>query len=130
MPKYQTSGASGFDLHSTEDLVLKPGEKILVPTGLAFNIPLGHELQIRPRSGLSFKTGLRVINSPGTIDSDYTGELKIIMQNTGSLFEIINEGDRVAQAVLVPIIQAELIETTELNKTERSNQGFGHTGKN
>lgn len=129
IPKYQTSGSAGFDLHADNNYVFKPGETHLISTGLAFEIPQGYELQIRPRSGLSAKTGLRVVNAPGTVDSDYTGEVKIIMSNVGNLMEIIDKGDRVAQAVLAPVIQAEIVEIDNINQTERGSAGFGSTGK-
>lgn len=127
VPKYQTAGSAGFDLHSTEDTVLKPGETHLISTGLAFDIPEGYELQIRPRSGLSLKTGLRVANAPGTIDSDYKSEVKIIMDNVRDLTVGIKAGDRIAQAVLVPVIQADIVEVDDINQTGRG--GFGSTGK-
>ena len=127
LPKYQTSGSAGFDLHSIMNYVLEPGKTVLVSTGLAFNIPEGYELQIRPRSGVSAKTGLRVANAPGTIDSDFKGEVKLIIQNTGSMFEIIDKGDRIAQAVLAPVLQAEFVEE-ELEESERGSNGFGSTG--
>lgn len=129
IPKYQSKQASGFDLHSVDNYVLKPGETHLISTGLAFDIPEGYEIQIRPRSGLSAKTGLRVANAPGTVDSDYTGEVKIIMANTGNLIEIIDKGDRIAQAVLAPVVQAEIVEVDELKSTERAESGFGSTGR-
>lgn len=125
-PKYQTSGSSGFDLHASETVVLMPGETHLISTDLAFDIPAGYELQVRPRSGLSAKTKLRVIL--GTIDSDYKGHVKVIMENTGSLVSVIDEGDRIAQAVLVPVVQAELVEVDEVGESQRSSNGFGHTG--
>ena len=129
IPKYQSKQASGFDLHVINDCVLKPGETHLISTGLAFDIPEGYEIQIRPRSGLSAKTGLRVCNSPGTVDQDFRGEVKIIMANTGNLIEIIDKGDRIAQAVLAPVVQAEIVEVEEINQTERGSGGFGSTGK-
>lgn len=129
LPAYQTSGSAGFDLHVIDNYVLKPGETQLLSTGLAFDIPSGYEIQIRPRSGLSAKTGLRVANAPGTIDSDFRGEVKIIMYNTGNLMEIIDRGDRVAQAVLAPVTQAEIVEVDELSTTDRADGGFGSTGR-
>lgn len=127
LPAYQTSGAAGFDLHALTNYVLMPGESTLISTGLSFEIPVGYELQIRPRSGLSAKTKLRVIL--GTIDSDYRGEVKVIMENTGSLVSIIDQGDRIAQAVLAPVVQAEIVEVDELGESERSAGGFGSTGR-
>jgi dUTP pyrophosphatase len=126
LPKYQTSGSAGFDLHSVDNYVLMPGDTILIGTGLSFEFEQGYELQIRPRSGLSAKTKLRVLL--GTVDSDYRGEVKIIIENIGHMVSIIDKGDRVAQAVLAPIVQAEIVEVEELGETERSNKGFGSTG--
>lgn len=127
IPQYQTKGAAGFDLHSIEEIEIKPKQTVLIPTGLSFKIPDGYEMQIRPRSGLSLKTGLRVVNSPGTLDSDYTGEAKIIMQNTGEETQFIKFGDRIAQGVICPIIQVEFDETETLEETERGSKGFGST---
>ena len=135
LPSYETTGAAGADVRASlgtgESMLLKPGERVLVPTGLSMEIPKGYEVQVRPRSGLSFKTGLMVLNSPGTIDSDYRGEVKIILGNLGSKEEIINHGDRVAQLVLAPVTQAHYVVTTEeLSDTARGAGGFGSTGKN
>lgn len=131
IPKYQTSGASGFDLHSVENTPIPAGSTVVVSTGLATQVPYGYELQIRPRSGLSRDTGLIIKNSPGTIDSDYRGEIKIIFYNTGERYgHYINYGDRVAQGVLVPVIQATIEEAEELDETERQDRGFGHSGIN
>ncbi len=135
LPSYETTGAAGADVRASlgtgEKLLLKPGERVLVPTGLSMEIPHGYEIQVRPRSGLSFKTGLMVLNSPGTIDSDYRGEVKIILGNLGTKEEIINHGDRVAQLVLAPVTQARYVITTdELSETVRGSGGFGSTGKN
>jgi dUTP pyrophosphatase len=127
LPKYQTSGSAGFDLHAVDNYVLMPGETILIGTGLAFEFEQGYELQIRPRSGLSSKSKLRVLL--GTIDSDYRGEVKVIIENIGHMVSIIDKGDRVAQAVLAPIVQAEIVEVEELGETERGSGGFGHSGK-
>jgi len=107
VPNYQSSGAAGFDFHATNSVLIMPGETQLVETGLAFAIPEGLELQVRPRSGISAKTGIRVANSPGTIDSDYRGEVKIILTNTGNLPYTVTVGDRVAQGVICPVYQAE-----------------------
>ncbi len=135
LPSYETSGAAGADVRASlgtgEKLLIKPGERVLVPTGLSMEIPHGYEVQVRPRSGLSFKTGLMVLNSPGTIDSDYRGEVKIILGNLGQKDEIINHGDRVAQLVLAPVVQARYVESSEdLSTTARGTGGFGSTGKN
>lgn len=127
IPQYQTSGSAGFDLHVVGNHVIKPGETHLISTGLAFDIPEGFELQIRPRSGLSAKTGLRVANAPGTIDSDFKSEVKLIMSNVGNLVEIVDEGDRLAQAVLAPVIQADIEEVEDINQTNRG--AFGSTGR-
>jgi len=134
LPSYETTGAAGADVRASlgngEKLLIKPGERVLVPTGLSMEIPHGYELQVRPRSGLSFKTGLMVLNSPGTIDSDYRGEVKIILGNLGSSDEIINHGDRVAQLVLAPVVQARYVETNDdLSTTDRGTGGFGSTGR-
>jgi dUTP pyrophosphatase len=135
LPSYETSGAAGADVRASTgpgvSIIIKPGERVLVPTGLSMEIPFGHEVQVRPRSGLSFKTGLMVLNSPGTIDSDYRGEVKIILGNLGSSDEVINHGDRVAQLVLAPVIQAQYEQSeNELSSTTRGAGGFGSTGKN
>lgn len=129
-PVYATSGSSGFDLSLVEDLSLFPREVKLARTGLSFEIPEGYELQIRPRSGLSLKTPLRIANSPGTVDSDYRGEVCIIVENTAQagLLEF-KKGDRIAQGVLVPIIQA-VFNEGEIDQTLRGSGGFGHSGVN
>lgn len=135
IPKYQSRGASGFDLHALEEITLEAGETKLIRTGLAFEIPEGFELQIRPRSGLSLKTKLRISNAPGTLDADFRGEACVIMENTNNTFYskngdrkiVINKGDRIAQGVICPIFQAEFIED-ELTSTERGSGAFGHTG--
>jgi len=129
IPKYQTSGAAGFDFHSTDDVVIMPGDTALVGTGLAFAVPELFELQVRPRSGLSAKTGLRVANAPGTVDSDYRGEVKIILTNTGFVPQHIRVGDRIAQGVLCPVYQADFWEVQELDSTERGSGAFGSTDK-
>jgi dUTP pyrophosphatase len=134
LPSYETTGAAGADvrasLESKDTLVIKPGERVLVPTGLSMEIPYGYEVQVRPRSGMSFKTALMVLNSPGTIDSDYRGEVKIILGNLGTKDEVINHGDRVAQLVLAPVTQAHYVVTeSELSETARGSGGFGSTGK-
>ena len=134
LPSYETAGAAGADVRASlgtgEKLLIKPGERVLIPTGLSMEIPMGYEVQVRPRSGLSFKTGLMVLNSPGTIDSDYRGEVKIILGNLGKNDEVINHGDRVAQLVLAPVTQALYeVSTDELTETARGAGGFGSTGK-
>ncbi|NPA12216.1 MAG: dUTP diphosphatase [Epsilonproteobacteria bacterium] len=129
IPAYQTKEAAGFDLHAVEDTVIKPFERKLIPTGLAFEIQKGYEIQIRPRSGLAFKHGITVLNTPGTIDSDYRGEIKVLLINLGSEDFEIKKGERIAQAVVAPVVQADIVEVDELNETERGSGGFGSTGK-
>jgi dUTP pyrophosphatase len=129
IPAYQTDEAAGFDLHSIEDVVLKPNERKLISTGLAFEIPKGYEIQIRPRSGLAYKSGITVLNSPGTIDSDYRGEIKVLLINHSNKEFEIKINDRIAQAVIQEVIQANFQEIEELNDTNRGSGGFGSTGK-
>jgi len=129
VPVYQTELAAGFDFHSTENVQIMPAETKVISTGLAFSIPEDTELQIRPRSGLSAKTGIRVANSPGTVDADYSGEVKIILHNTGTIPFSIEVGDRIAQGVLVPVLRAIFEEVQELYQTGRGSSGFGSTGK-
>ena len=129
IPAYQTKEAAGFDLHSIEDVVIKPGEIKLIGTGLAFEIEYGYEVQIRPRSGLAYKHGITVLNTPGTIDSDYRGEIKVLLINHSNEAFEIKKGERIAQAVIAPVIQAEIVEVEELSDTERGSGGFGSTGK-
>jgi dUTP pyrophosphatase len=129
IPAYQTKEAAGFDLHSIENVILKPGERKLIGTGLAFEIEYGYEVQIRPRSGLAYKHGITVLNSPGTIDSDYRGEIKVLLINHSNEEFEIKKGDRIAQAVVAPVIQAEIVEVEELSSTKRGEGGFGSTGK-
>lgn len=128
IPKYQTAGAAGFDFHSTEDKVIMPGETVLIGTGLSFQLPEYTELQVRPRSGMSLKTKLRVSNAPGTIDRDYTGEVKIILDNIGVTPYTVKVGDRIAQGVLAPVLQASFVEVEELSDTARGAGGFGSSG--
>lgn len=132
LPSYETLWAAGADIRAClgpgEEMTIKPGERVLVPTGLAVEIPQGYEIQVRPRSGLSLKTGLMVVNSPGTIDSDYRGELKVILGNLGQNDEVIKHGDRVAQLLLAPVIQAKFEVVEELTETKRGAGGFGSTG--
>ena len=131
-PKYKTEGSSGVDLSAflNEKVVIKPNSSELIPTGLQVAIPEELEIQIRPRSGLAAKESMGVLNSPGTIDSDYRGELKIILFNHGDKDFIINNGDRIAQMVLVPILKMEFEEVDNLPDTVRGQGGFGSTGKN
>ena len=130
IPKYESLGASGLDLSACidEKIILKPGEKQLVSTGISLSIPREFEIQIRPRSGLAAKKNISVLNTPGTIDSDYRGELKVILINLGKEAFIVEKGLRIAQMVLSPIVQAKLKEVEDLNKTERGLGGFGSTG--
>ncbi len=130
LPGYETAGAAGMDLLAAidEPILLEPGARILVPTGLAMALPPGHELQIRPRSGLAFKHGIVLPNAPGTIDEDYRGELKIIVMNAGDAPFRIERGTRIAQAVLAPVLRAEWNEVETLDDTARAAGGFGSTG--
>ena len=131
LPSYKTIGASGMDLMAfiEKPIELKPSKSCLVPTGLSIAFSKKYEIQIRPRSGLAAKNNISVLNTPGTIDSDYRGELKIILFNHGSKNFMINNNDRVAQMVLTPIIKMELQETNELPESIRGEEGFGSTGK-
>jgi dUTP pyrophosphatase len=128
LPAYATEGAAGMDVVSAEDVTIAPGERHAVATGLALAIPQGYEIQVRPRSGLALKHGITVPNTPGTIDSDYRGELKVILINLGTEPFVIQRGDRVAQLVLAPVVQAAWEEVAELDATERGEGGFGSTG--
>ena len=128
LPAYATSGAAGMDVLAAEDVTLPPGVRHAVATGLALAIPPGFEIQVRPRSGLALKHGITVPNTPGTIDSDYRGELKVILINHGSEDFPISRGDRVAQLVLAPVVQAAWAEVDELDETQRGAGGFGSTG--
>jgi dUTP pyrophosphatase len=131
MPAYATADAAGMDLRANLDaaLILQPLERTLVPTGLFMELPSGFEAQIRPRSGLAIKQGLTLLNTPGTIDADYRGEIKIIMINLSNEPQTIQHGDRIAQMVVAPFVQVVLDEVKELSETERGSGGFGHTGK-
>lgn len=132
LPLYATSASAGVDLRANLDtpLVLKPLERLIVPTGLFIELPIGYEAQIRPRSGLAAKNGVTVLNSPGTIDADYRGELKVILVNISNQDFSINDGERIAQMVIARHEQAEWIEVQELIDTARGTGGFGHTGTN
>ena len=129
LPAYATEGAAGMDVLSAEDVVLEPGVRHAVATGLSIAIPRGYEIQVRPRSGLAFKFGVTVPNTPGTIDSDYRGELKVLMINHGSEPFPIKRGERVAQLVLAPVTQAAWLEVDDLDETARGSGGFGSTGR-
>ena len=128
LPAYATIGAAGMDVVAAEDVTLAPGARHAVATGLALAIPEGYEIQVRPRSGLALKHGITVPNTPGTIDSDYRGELKVILINHDTEPFVIARGDRVAQLVLAPVVQAAWDEVAELDTTERGAGGFGSTG--
>ncbi len=131
LPTYQSVGASGFDVRAqlSEPLILNPGDRALIPTGLAFEIPLGYEIQCRPRSGLAAKQGLSVVNTPGTIDADYRGEVKVILINLGKETVTIQDQERCAQFVIGPVYQAAFELVNELSSTERGVGGFGSTGR-
>jgi dUTP pyrophosphatase len=131
LPEYATEGSAGMDLraHLPAPLELKPMERQLVPTGLFIELPLGYEAQVRPRSGLAIKHGITCLNSPGTIDSDYRGELKIILINLSAEVQTIHPGDRIAQMVIGPVVQVSWEAVTEIGVTARNAGGFGHTGK-
>ncbi len=130
LPDYSTIHSAGVDLRADlkENIVIRPGERILVPTGLFIELPEGYEAQIRPRSGLAIKSGITVLNTPGTIDSDYRGEIMVIMINLSEENFIIRDGDRICQMVVAKYERAEFSEVKELNETKRGEGGFGHTG--
>jgi len=130
LPDYATAGAAGADLCAAveDDLVLEPGERAAVPTGLVVEIPMGFEGQVRPRSGLAIRHGLTVVNAPGTIDSDYRGELKVLMVNLGSESATIARGERIAQLVIAPVTRAAFVEAADLSPSERDDGGLGSTG--
>jgi dUTP pyrophosphatase len=128
IPEFQTQGAAGCDLHSVRQVNIQPGTTEVIPTGLALAVPAGYELQVRPRSGLAAKHSLSVLNSPGTVDSDYRGEVKIIIHNHGMISHLVNVGDRIAQAVFNKLPTVEFVEVEELAETDRGSGGFGSTG--
>lgn len=128
VPAYATPGAAGMDVVSAEDLVLEPGQRYPVATGFALAIPEDYEIQVRPRSGLAFKHGITLPNTPGTIDCDYRGELKILLVNYGTAAFAIHRGDRIAQLILAPVWRAAFAEVDELDDTARGHGGFGSTG--
>jgi dUTP pyrophosphatase len=130
LPRYMTAGAAGMDLSSAADepITLEPGARTGVPTGWAIELPAGSEGQVRPRSGLAAKHGVTVVNAPGTIDSDYRGELVVLLVNLGREPHVIKPGDRIAQLVVAPVVQAAVEETEALSDTTRGAGGFGHTG--
>lgn len=131
LPAYQSAGASGLDVRAQLDgkIVLQCGQRAMIPTGLSFEIPFGYEIQARPRSGFAAKQGVTVLNTPGTIDADYRGEVKIILINLGADDVEINDQDRVAQLVIAPVLQADFQISDELGATERGVGGFGSTGR-
>jgi dUTP pyrophosphatase len=130
LPAYETVASAGMDLRAfiAEPIVLKPLERTLVPTGLYIELPIGYEAQIRPRSGLAFKKGISLLNTPGTIDADYRGEIKIILVNISNEEFVVNDGERIAQMVIAAHEKAEWIKVDTLNDSERGTGGFGHTG--
>jgi len=131
LPGYATEGAAGMDLRANlqEPVVLQSLERTLLPTGLFIELPDGYEAQIRPRSGLAIKQGITCLNTPGTIDSDYRGEIKVILINLSKEPQTINHGDRIAQMIIASVTKADLILVQQLNSTTRGERGFGHTGK-
>lgn len=132
LPAYETSQAAGMDLRAAvpedEPVILRPGDRHAVPTGLAFALPAGFEAQVRPRSGLALKSGITCLNSPGTVDADYRGEVKVILINHGPEAFTIRRGDRIAQLVIAPVVQATWAEVASLDETARGSGGFGSTG--
>ena len=130
LPKYETEGSSGLDLaaHTDKQIKILPGKSEIIPTGLAIEIPKNFEIQIRPRSGLAAKSQISVLNTPGTIDADYRGELKVILINLSDKVFVVEKGLRIAQMVLCPVVKVTLKEVTELENTERGSGGFGSTG--
>ncbi|HUO22939.1 MAG TPA: dUTP diphosphatase [Caulobacteraceae bacterium] len=133
LPAYETTGAAGMDLRAAvpedEPLTLKPGARAMVPTGLCMAIPLGFEVQVRPRSGLAAKHGVTCLNTPGTIDSDYRGEVKAILINLGAEDFVIRRGERIAQMIVAPVVQSMWLESESLDETARGAGGFGSTGR-
>jgi dUTP pyrophosphatase len=131
LPAYETAGAAGLDLRAAlpeGPLRLEPGERLLVPTGLVLELPVGTEGQVRPRSGLALRHGVTLLNTPGTIDADYRGEVKVILINHGQRVFTVEHGDRIAQLVVAAVLQAEIVEVAELSETTRGAGGFGSTG--
>ncbi len=131
LPQYETASSAGMDLRAdlSSPVILQPMERTLIPTGLYMELPEGYEAQVRPRSGLAIKHGIGVLNSPGTIDADYRGEIKVILINLSNEAFTVNNGDRIAQMVIASHVQAELEQVEVLTETERGVGGFGHTGK-
>ena len=131
LPQYETTGSSGMDLRADleEPVKLQPLQRALIPTGLFIELPLGFEAQVRPRSGLAIKHGITCLNSPGTVDSDYRGELKVVLINLSNETFIIQHGERIAQMIIQPVVKAEWQKVEVLNESKRGAGGFGHTGK-
>ena len=129
-PKYETPGSSGMDIaaYTEQDITINPGDKSIIPTGFSLSIPQGYEVQIRPRSGLGAKKSITVLNTPGTIDSDYRGEIKVILINLSKDKFIVKKGERIAQMIVCPVVQVQLEEVQELSATNRGAGGFGSTG--
>jgi len=132
LPQYMTEEAAGMDVcaYIENEIILEPMKRAIIPTGIKMEIPFGYEIQVRPRSGLAAKYGITLLNTPGTIDSDYRGEIKIILINLGENSYTINNGERIAQLVLKKVYRAEIEIIDKLNDTKRNEGGFGHTGKN
>ncbi len=130
LPAYATEHAAGFDLRAAveESVVLEPLERALIPTGFVFEIPEGYEGQIRPRSGLAFRKGITLLNSPGTVDADYRGEVKVLLINLGQEPVTIERGERIAQMIITPVVRVELVEVETVSTTARGEGGFGSTG--
>ena len=129
VPGYASEDAVGLDVSAAEDLILQPGERHAVATGFAIEIPRGYEVQVRPRSGLAIKSGITCLNTPGTIDSDYRGEVKVILINLGQEPFGVRRGERIAQLVPAPVLRADFVEVGELGDTQRGSGGFGSTGR-
>ena len=129
LPRYASEDAAGLDVTAAEELTLQPGQRHAVATGFAIDIPRGYEVQVRPRSGLAFKNGITCLNTPGTIDSDYRGEVKVILVNLGQEPFEIRRGERIAQLVPAPVLRADFVEVGELGETARGAGGFGSTGR-
>jgi dUTP pyrophosphatase len=128
LPAYETAGAAGMDLRAAEDAMLKPGGRCLMPTGFSVALPVDFEVQVRPRSGLAVKHGVTVLNAPGTIDSDYRGEIKVPLINHGSADFVITRGDRIAQMIVAPVARVTFDEVASLDETSRGTGGFGSSG--
>ena len=130
LPRYQTEGAAGLDVRAAEERMLQPGETALIPTGFSMEIPTGYEAQLRPRSGLALKHGITLLNSPGTVDHDFRGQVQVILTNLGHAPFFVHRGDRIAQMVFAKVERAQIEVVEVLSSTERGAEGFGHTGAN